>query len=146
LLALQDVGGFREQPEVSILLTVLKNAFNEPNQRLPALSAAFICQVRNDACGNFNLITLYRSVTKYLPAQAAEVLLKPEHRLYKPLNRFLLQRPALDMKDVPMFYELFNSGAPHNFKQDRAWVLRMLYRYRNHCMHANHEPFGTAAA
>ena len=41
------------------------------------------------------------------------------------MNRFLLQRPVLDIRDVPMFYELFFSTS-ENFKKERVWMLRLL--------------------
>lgn len=33
-----------------------------------------------------------------------------EHPFYIMMNSFLLQRPALDLKDLPLFYNMFNSS------------------------------------
>ena len=35
----------------------------------------------------------------------------PEHPFYLMMNNFLLQRPALDIRDLPLFYSMFNSSA-----------------------------------
>ena len=34
----------------------------------------------------------------------------PEHPFYVMMNSFLLQRPALDIRDLPLFYPMFNSS------------------------------------
>ena len=34
----------------------------------------------------------------------------PEHPFYLMMNSFLLQRPALDIRDLPLFYSMFNSS------------------------------------
>ena len=34
----------------------------------------------------------------------------PEHPFYLMMNNFLLQRPALDIRDLPLFYSMFNSS------------------------------------
>ena len=35
----------------------------------------------------------------------------PEHPFYLMMNNFLLQRPALDIRYLPLFYSMFNSSA-----------------------------------
>jgi hypothetical protein len=50
-------------------------------------------------------------------ARALPVLLRPGHWLYAGLNSFLLQRPTLDLGDVPMLYGLLNSGAAQHWKE-----------------------------
>ena len=37
-------------------------------------------------------------------------VLFPEHPFYLMMNSFLLQRPALDIRDLPLFYPMFNSS------------------------------------
>jgi hypothetical protein len=66
------VVGFREQPQIAVLLTALRNAITTPFQRLPLLTTSFV-------------------------GRALNVLLLADHKLYKPLNRFIIQRPALDL-------------------------------------------------
>ena len=58
-------------------------------------------------------------------AQALGILLRPEHSLYPLVNRFLLQRPAMDTTDMPMFYGLFYSSSA-DFRGERLWMLRLL--------------------
>jgi len=58
-------------------------------------------------------------------AHALAILLRPEHSLYPLVNRFLLQRPAMDVTDMPMFYGLFYSPEP-DFRSERSWMLRLL--------------------
>eukprot|EP01052_Picozoa_sp_SAG31_P014603 SAG31_NODE_914_length_11058_cov_13.316270_4_plen_1446_part_00 len=56
---------------------------------------------------------------------AIRVLLRPDHALYTQVNAFLLQRPFLDVTDVPMFYSMFNSS-DKEYKTERAWILHVL--------------------
>ena len=92
---------FKEQPQVLTLLTILKNAITKQYQQIPLLSASFVCQ-------------------------SLEVLLRPEHELYKALNKFLLQRPQLDLHDVPLFYNLFHSSTL-NHVSETQWLLRLIH-------------------
>jgi hypothetical protein len=48
-----------------------------------------------------------------------------EHTLYRLVNDFLAKRPALDLSDVPLFYNLFNSGST-TCRKDRTWILRVI--------------------
>ena len=59
--------------------------------------------------------------------ECLSILLKPAHVLYKPLNRFLLSRPGLDLDEVPMFYVFFNSNTTE-YKMERVWILNLLRR------------------
>lgn len=36
--------------------------------------------------------------------------LSSEHPFYIMMNSYLLQRPALDLRDLPLFYSMFNSS------------------------------------
>ena len=58
-------------------------------------------------------------------AQSLMILSKPESHLYPQINRFLLQRPCLDLGDIPLFYNFLYSGSLH-FKQERHWMLNLL--------------------
>ena len=59
-------------------------------------------------------------------AAAVEVLLRPGHFLYREINTFLLQRPALDIADAPMFLYLLNSGETSTRRVARRWLFRLL--------------------
>eukprot|EP00118_Oscarella_pearsei_P013623 m.110471 g.110471 ORF g.110471 m.110471 type:complete len:1895 (+) comp37396_c0_seq1:90-5774(+) len=91
---------FREKPQIQLLLRNLVNAVTKANMRIPWLLACFA-------------------------AKATSVLLKPDHKVYTMLNRFLLQRPVLELNDVPLFYELFNSSSLEH-KAERLWMLHLL--------------------
>ncbi|KAH8551242.1 hypothetical protein BGW37DRAFT_54733 [Umbelopsis sp. PMI_123] len=58
-------------------------------------------------------------------AQTISILLSPAHFMYPRVNTFLLQRQLVDIEDIPLFYNLFNTSA-ENHKKDRAWILRLL--------------------
>ncbi|TPX63386.1 hypothetical protein SpCBS45565_g06637 [Spizellomyces sp. 'palustris'] len=96
----------KERNQIILLLEGLKNAVvkreegNQGTQRVPAVLALFI-------------------------AQGLMILLKPENEMYPLVNRFFLQRPIVDLEDVPMFYGLFYS-ASDNSRKERVWMLRLL--------------------
>lgn len=58
-------------------------------------------------------------------AQSLMILLKPESDMYPVINTFLLQRPLLDLDDIPLFYSLFYSSGT-NSRSERIWILRLL--------------------
>ncbi len=69
---------------------------------------------------------------KRLPTYSTLVLLHalrgvfyPSHFTYPLTARFLLQRPELDISDVPMLFGLLYSSSD-NWKQERAWMIRLL--------------------
>ncbi|KAJ3019834.1 hypothetical protein HKX48_001709 [Thoreauomyces humboldtii] len=65
------------------------------------------------------------SIMALFVAQTLRVVLKPDNQMYPLVNRFFLQRPVVDMEDIPMFYELFYS-ATDNSRKERVWMLRLL--------------------
>ena len=93
---------FREAKQVSLLLDVFRAGLDvaDPLARLPVPVTLFV-------------------------AHGLSILLRPEHSLYPLLNRFLLQRPAMDLTDMPMFYGLFYSPSPEH-RGERIWILRLL--------------------
>jgi len=56
--------------------------------------------------------------------EALRVMMDPGHILYEKVNSFFLQRPSLDLDDIPMFYALSNSG--EHFEQEVNWLLTIL--------------------
>jgi len=93
---------FRETKQITLLLDVFRAGLDpeDPLARLPVPVTLFV-------------------------AHALAILLRPEHSLYPLVNRFLLQRPAMDVTDMPMFYGLFYSPEP-DFRSERSWMLRLL--------------------
>eukprot|EP01051_Picozoa_sp_SAG22_P000770 SAG22_NODE_24_length_30194_cov_6.086327_3_plen_2209_part_00 len=95
-----DESGFAERYQIMLLLHALRMGVVTEFQLVPAVVTAYV-------------------------RSALRVLLRPDHALYTQVNAFLLQRPFLDLTDVPMFYSLFNSSEPE-FKTERAWILHIL--------------------
>jgi hypothetical protein len=63
---------------------------------------------------------LPKFITVFL-GESLQVMMNPSHILYEKVNMFFLQRPALDLDDIPMFYTLANSG--QHFEQEVIWLL-----------------------
>lgn len=94
----------REKNQVMLLLDTLKNSIvdREDNvaPRIPTVITTFV-------------------------AHALSTLLRPDHFMYPHVNKFCLQRPTIDMEDIPMFYSLFNSSSEQH-RKERVWMLRLL--------------------
>ncbi|RIB18938.1 ribosome 60S biogenesis N-terminal-domain-containing protein [Gigaspora rosea] len=97
---------FRERSQILLLLNSFKNSIvdrdneNKSLQRIPTIISVFI-------------------------AHALNVFTNPAHFMYPIINKFLLQRPILDLEDVPMFYNLFHTSSK-NYQKERVWILRLL--------------------
>jgi len=91
---------FKERKQIFHLLTCLKNSITEANCRISSLMVCFIARVAN-------------------------ILLKPEHSFYIMMNSFLLQRPALNLRDLPLFFTMFNSSSMQHVTE-RSWMLQLL--------------------
>lgn len=63
---------FRERPQALLVLDALRNSITEENPRVSAISALFA-------------------------AHAMNLALRPEHELYPMINKYLLQKPVLDL-------------------------------------------------
>jgi nucleolar pre-ribosomal-associated protein 1 len=49
----------------------------------------------------------------------------PSNFIYPRTARFLLQRPELDVTDVPMLYSMLY-GSSDDWKKERGWIIRFL--------------------
>jgi hypothetical protein len=56
--------------------------------------------------------------------KSLQIMMNPQHILYEKVNSFFLQRPALELDDVPMFYTLANSG--EYFEEEVDWLMDIL--------------------
>ncbi|KAF8665731.1 hypothetical protein AX16_000179 [Volvariella volvacea WC 439] len=96
----------QEQPQVHYILSMLKDTYSSPPTadgypiRLPSYSS---------------LILLH----------ALRAIFYPSNFIYPLTSRFLLQRPELDIKDVPMLYGMLYSNSD-DWKKERGWILRFL--------------------
>lgn len=92
---------FKEQPQVLWLLQSLQNAAgDEAQDRIPSIIAIFV-------------------------AQGLSIQMNSSNVLYYRLNNFLLARPTLDLKDIPLFYNLLNSDGD-DYRRDQKMILHMI--------------------
>ena len=93
-----------ETPHVLYILGLLKDTYvqpsDEPPPRLP-------------------------SYTTLIISHALRGVFYPSNFIYPLTSRFLLQRPELDIKDVPMLYGMLYSSSG-DWKKERGWIIRML--------------------
>ncbi|KAK2459367.1 hypothetical protein APHAL10511_008611 [Amanita phalloides] len=104
LWKLLQVADMIEKPHVMYILGLLKDTFahpsDDPPQRLP-------------------------TYTTLLLLHSLRGVFYPSNFIYPMTARFLLQRPELDTKDVPMLYVMLYSSSD-NWKKERGWIIRML--------------------
>jgi hypothetical protein len=99
-MCLQDQS-FREKDEIILVLTHARNCiYSQDGEAIPAVIALFL-------------------------ANCIQIMATPESPLYPAFSRFLLQRPLLDQRDVPMFYLLFYSTSEEPV-EDHRWLLKFL--------------------
>ncbi|CAK5281477.1 unnamed protein product [Mycena citricolor] len=92
----------QEQPQVVYVLNVLRNAISEsePAKRLPSYATLTI-------------------------AHALRGIFYPAHFTYPLTARFLLQRPSIDLTDVPLLYGMLYSSSD-DWKKERGWIIRFI--------------------
>ncbi|KAJ6613338.1 ribosome 60S biogenesis N-terminal-domain-containing protein [Mycena sp. CBHHK59/15] len=94
----------QEQPHVVYVLNILRNLLTSPTagplRRLP-------------------------SYTTLILLHALRGIFYPSNFVYPLTARFLLQRPTLDMTDVPMLYGMLYSSSD-DWKKERGWIIRFL--------------------
>lgn len=99
----------REKNQLMLLLDALKNSIVDRS-------------VEDD--GNMTAPRIPAVVTTFM-AHSLSTLLRPDHFMYPHVNKFCLQRPTIDLEDIPMFYSLFNSSSEQH-RKERVWMLRLL--------------------
>ncbi|POW16965.1 hypothetical protein PSTT_00786 [Puccinia striiformis] len=65
-------------------------------------------------------------ITLFLSRCLSVFCTAPGSALHQPLSRFLLQRPVIDAKDVPMLYSLLYSSADAP-SEGHIWLMQMLH-------------------
>ena len=93
-----------EKHHVLYILGMLKNVYAEPSSNPPRRLPSYT-----------TLILLH----------AIRGIFHPSNFIYPLTARFLLQRPELDMGDVPMLYGMLYSSSD-DWKKERVWIVRML--------------------
>ncbi|KAH7927036.1 hypothetical protein BV22DRAFT_1103957 [Leucogyrophana mollusca] len=94
----------QEKPQVLYIFNVLKNALPPPSDDAPTRLPSFA-----------SLILLH----------SLRGIFYPSNFIYPPTARFLLQRPELDVTDVPMLYGMLYSNSD-DWKKERGWIIRFL--------------------
>jgi Nucleolar pre-ribosomal-associated protein 1 len=84
---------------------------------------AFMNIVRNAGDGGSVITRLPKLISLFL-AKCLPILMEPRHILYEKVNSFLLQRPSLDLRDIPMFYSLSNTG--NHFEAEVDFLLNII--------------------
>jgi len=59
-------------------------------------------------------------------AYGLPILMQPAHPQYRPINRFLLSRPYLDLNEPPLFFSHFHGTGSKRPREDRLWLLAVL--------------------
>ncbi|XP_048577840.1 nucleolar pre-ribosomal-associated protein 1 isoform X2 [Nematostella vectensis] len=99
-LAHVEGAGFRERKQIQLLLECFRDGLTDACARVPCVVTRFV-------------------------ARASHVLLRPDHSFYMLINSFLLSRPAIDPREIPMFYTLFNSSSMQH-RNEQSWMLQLL--------------------
>ncbi|KIJ58791.1 hypothetical protein HYDPIDRAFT_119198 [Hydnomerulius pinastri MD-312] len=105
-VALYQIGRYSECIQVLYVFRLLKNVMHppanarEPPRRLPTYAS---------------LILLH----------ALRGIFYPSNFIYPRTARFLLQRPELDVSDVPMLFGMLYSSSDE-WKGERGWIVRLL--------------------
>ncbi|KAJ6584939.1 ribosome 60S biogenesis N-terminal-domain-containing protein [Mycena capillaripes] len=99
-----ETADMQEQPHVVYILNILRNILpppaTEPVRRLP-------------------------SYTTLILLHALRGIFYPSNFIYPLTARFLLQRPTLDVTDVPMLYGMLYSSSD-DWKKERGWIIRFI--------------------
>jgi nucleolar pre-ribosomal-associated protein 1 len=94
----------QEKSHVMYILNLLKNVLPSPSGEFP------------------NRLPVYSTL---ILLHALRGIFYPSILTFPLTSRFLLQRPELDTRDVPMLYSmLYNSS--ENWKKERTWIIRFL--------------------
>lgn len=92
---------FRERDEVILVISHAKNCvYSQQGEAIPAIIALFL-------------------------SHCIYMISTPESSMYPAFSKFLLQRPLLDQRDVPMFYLLFFTTSDEP-QEDHKWLLKFL--------------------
>ena len=103
---------FREKELVLLVLERVRDALPPP----PPTSVA----------GTYDEVPWLPSMTTMLAAHALRLVATPHASAFPDVCRYLLQRPRLDVLDVPMLYRSLHS-THDTWAAQRAWILRFLH-------------------
>ncbi|KAL6494242.1 hypothetical protein OROGR_031042 [Orobanche gracilis] len=87
--------------QLRLVLSCLQNGIEQQWQRIPSIIALFF-------------------------AEASLIILDSSHCKYSTISEYLSNSPSVNMKAIPLFQNLF-WGSSTSFREDRLWMLRLLY-------------------
>jgi len=104
MLSLGQLSDMQEKEHALYILNLLKNLIKPssdgPPLRLPSFASLIL-------------------------SHALRGVFYPSNFIYPRTSRFLLQRPELDVTDVPMLYGMLYSSSD-DWKKERGWIIRFL--------------------
>ncbi len=103
---------FQEKDHLVMVLDLLRDA-------LDAAAA-----IQDDTASPSSAPFLPTTTTLFI-AHSLRSVTTPASFIYPTISHFLLQRPELDVGDVPLLYNLLYT-ASDRYKQERMWILRFL--------------------
>ncbi|KAF8905722.1 ribosome 60S biogenesis N-terminal-domain-containing protein [Gymnopilus junonius] len=111
-----ETADLQEQPHVMHILNLLKDL-------MPAPSTS-----NSPSDSDPEYPRRLPTYTSLLLMHSLRAIFHPSQFIYPHTARFLLQRPSLDVSDVPMLYGLLYSSSDENmgWKKERAWMMRFL--------------------
>ena len=104
LIVLYQKSEMQEKSQVLYVLRLLKNTMHPTSNHLPRRLPTYT-----------TLVFLH----------ALRGIFYPSNFIYPRTSRFLLQRPELDIGDVPMLFSMLYSSSDE-WKKERGWIIRML--------------------
>jgi hypothetical protein len=142
---------FRDRSQVQLLLTVFKYSIPPPPPSSSETENKEGDKMEVEISPSSSL-RISSIITQFV-AHSLTIITKPDHHMYLTINKvgassslssffllycffilltsvlpcpkFFLSRSKLDLKDVPLFYNTFNSSSQH-FEKERSWILRLI--------------------
>ncbi|SNX86060.1 related to URB1 - nucleolar protein required for the normal accumulation of 25S and 5.8S rRNAs [Melanopsichium pennsylvanicum] len=103
---------FQERDHMVMILDLLRDALDSS------------IAIQDDSTTPTSAPFLPTTTTLFI-AHALRSVTTPSSFIYPVISHFLLQRPELDVSDVPLLYNLLYT-ASDKYKQERMWMLRFL--------------------
>ncbi|KAF9531008.1 ribosome 60S biogenesis N-terminal-domain-containing protein [Crepidotus variabilis] len=100
----------QEKPHVLHVLNLLKNVLHQPAPH-------------GDEGAHPDRLPTHITL---LLAHALRGVFYPSNFIYLHTSNFLLQRPSIDISDVPLLYGMLYSSSDEHWKKDRTWIIKFL--------------------
>ena len=122
--------GFRERPQLLLLLNFIKNCLDSLSLSTtsdrgskPGIgSGSGSGPGSGSGCGPIQ----FPSVISLFLSRAALHLLQPTHELFSKINKYLLSRPFCDLKDVPLYDLMIVDGDAQTEQAQRLTTFRIV--------------------